>query len=79
VSHVVRVYVNERPVEVVSGSSALDAVRAWNDEIAAQVAAGDRALTDSRGLPIAPDTPLIAGTIIRVVSARQKADRSPEA
>jgi hypothetical protein len=74
----VRVYVNERPVEVAGGSTALDAVRAWNAATADQVVAGDRALTDSRGLPLAADAPIRVGAIIRVVSGRSKPDRAEE-
>jgi hypothetical protein len=78
VSHAVRVYVNERPVEIDETSTALDAVRAWSSDTADQVAAGDRALTDSRGLPLAADTPIRVGAIIRVVSGRPKSDRATE-
>jgi hypothetical protein len=78
VKNTVRVYVNERPVEVDDTSTAIDAVRAWSSETADQVTAGDRALTDSRGLPLAADAPIRVGAIIRVVSGRQNVDRSAE-
>jgi len=48
-------------------------VRAWNADAAAEVVQGIRALTDSRGLALAPDTPLYAGAIVRVVAARDRA------
>jgi hypothetical protein len=69
----VRVYVNGRGLDVPPGSSALDAVRAFDDAVAAQLADGTRALVDSRGLPVAPDTPVHGGAIYRIVSARATA------
>ena len=71
----IRAYVNGRGVEVPVGASAIDAVRAWNIEAAGQVMAGDRALTDSRGLPLDPSTVLAGGSIIRIVSGRRSATR----
>jgi hypothetical protein len=68
----VRAYVNGRGVDVPAGASAIDAVRVWDPNAADQVAAGDRALTDSRGLPLEPGAVLSAGTIIRIVSGRRR-------
>jgi hypothetical protein len=67
-----RVYVNATPVEVSVDATALDAVRHWNAAEADAVAAGDRTITDSRGLPVPASTPLRVGTIVRVVSARAR-------
>ena len=69
-----RVYVNAVPIDVPDGSSALDAVRAWNADAADAVAAGQKVLADSRGLPAAPDTPLHGGAIFRVLPARRRHD-----
>lgn len=71
---VIRVYVNGTGVDVPPGSTALDAVRRWNADAAAEVERGARALTDSRGLPAAPDTPVHGGAIFRLVSARQRGE-----
>jgi hypothetical protein len=51
---------------------AIDAVRAWDTAAADQVMTGDRALTDSRGLPMEPSTVLVAGSIVRLVSGRRR-------
>jgi hypothetical protein len=72
----VRVYVAGRAVEVTPGATMLDAVRAFDDETARLVAAGDRALRDSRGLPLSPASPVFAGAIVRVVSGRGSAGRA---
>lgn len=67
-----RVYVNAVPLDVPDGSTALDAVRAWDAAVADAVAMGEKVLADSRGLPASPDTPLHAGAIFRVLSARRR-------
>lgn len=65
-----RVFVNAAPVDVARGATALDCVRAWRADEADAVATGRRAITDSRGLTIAPATAAQAGSIFRTVSAR---------
>lgn len=74
----VRVFVNAIGVDVRAGASALDAVRQWNPEEADRVARGERVITDSRGLPIAPTAPAPAGAIFRLQPARER-DASSDA
>ena len=74
----VRVYVNSRPVDVDTGGTMLDAVRASDVALGAAVDSGDRALTDSRGLPLDPRAVAYSGAIIRVVGARAKTDPDSE-
>lgn len=66
----VRVFVNGSGVDVPAGSVALDAVQAWNADAAGDVSAGARLITDSRGLPIDPATPMSAGSILRLIAKR---------
>ena len=68
----VRVYVNERGVSVPPGSLARDAVREILPEDAVAIDAGTMRLTDSRGLPIAADTAVVGGMILRVVAVRER-------
>ncbi len=68
----IRVYVNGRGVDVPAGAMAIDAVRASDVNAADQVIAGDRALTDSRGLPLDPSEVLVAGSIVRIISGRRR-------
>lgn len=68
----IRAYVNGRGVDVPHGATAIDAVRAMDSAEADQVLAGERALTDSRGLPLEPSTVLVAGSIVRIVSGRRR-------
>jgi hypothetical protein len=68
----IRVYVNGRGVDVPAGSTAIDAVRVLDAAIADQVDAGDRAITDSRGLPLELSEVLVAGSIMRIVTGRRR-------
>lgn len=65
-----RVFVDGTALSVPHGATVHDAVRAYSASEADAVAAGTRAVTDSRGLPIAPDAPLAGGAVLRVVSSR---------
>ena len=66
----IRVFVNAAPVDVPSGSTALDCVRAWNADEAQAISTGKRAITDSRGLEVDAASPTSAGSIFRTVSKR---------
>jgi hypothetical protein len=67
----IRVYINGRGVDAASGGCALDAVRVWDAQVAAEIEGGRRALADSRGLPLDPATPVFSGLIMRIVSNRE--------
>ena len=66
----IRVFVNATPVDVDAGATALDCVRRWRSDEADAVKAGQRVITDSRGLPIADDSAARAGSIFRTVPNR---------
>ena len=66
----VRVYVNAQAVELPRGSTVEDALREWNADEAAAVARGERAVTDSRGLPASLADAVVQGSILRVVGSR---------
>ncbi len=66
---VLRVYVNGAPVDVRSGATAAEAVAAWDAAVGAQVHAGERAITDSRGIVTPNDGVAYAGAIYRIVRA----------
>lgn len=73
-----RVYVNAVGLTVPAGSTALDAVRAHDPAAADAVVAGQRVITDSRGLPIAATEPAHGGAIYRLASARALRDAVQE-
>jgi hypothetical protein len=68
----IRVFVNASGVDVRPGSTALDAVRAFDASVAQEVVADTRIITDSRGLPIDAATPMSAGSILRVIAKRDR-------
>jgi hypothetical protein len=72
------VYVNASRVDVPAGSSALEAVRAWSADAAAEVSTGGRGIVDSRGLPLDPSSPMSAGSILRLVAVRHRAGADDE-
>jgi hypothetical protein len=74
----VRVFVNATALSVPPGSTALDAVRAWRAEEADAVASGASVVTDRRGLPIAADTRVQAGSIFRVIPNRATGVPAPD-
>ena len=67
----IRVFVNGHGFTIPRGGTVIDAVRAGDADQARAALAGERAVTDSRGLPVALDAPVSGGTVLRVVSARQ--------
>ena len=67
---IIRVFVNGAGLSINRGSTVLDAVRAHDPVLADALIAGTRAATDSRGLPVTPDTSLSGGAVLRIVSAR---------
>ena len=70
----VRVFVNARGYDVPATATALDAVRTADPAEGDAVAAGTRLITDSRGLPVAPETPTYGGVIYRTVANRVRDD-----
>ena len=64
------VFVNGARVLVSAGATVLDAVTAADAEAAAAVRAGTRAVVDSRGIPVAPDTTVSGEFVMRLISAR---------
>lgn len=73
----VRVFVDGTGLDVPRGATALDAVQASGAVAADAVRAGTRVITDSRGLPVAPDAPVVAGAIFRLVAARARDGSAP--
>jgi hypothetical protein len=67
-----RVFVNGVALDLPAAATALDAVRAWRADAADAVVRGDSVITDSRGLPAAADVRVQAGSIFRVIPARDR-------
>ncbi|MCC6931340.1 MAG: hypothetical protein IT359_20295 [Gemmatimonadaceae bacterium] len=71
-SATVRVYVNGRGVDAPANGTPVDAVRLVDAALAEAIVAGERLVTDSRGLPLESNAPVFAGAIFRVVANRQR-------
>jgi hypothetical protein len=67
VTEPIRVYVNERAVDVPPGTVASAAVAALDPGLGAAVAEGRAYVTDGRGIRLGVEAPLAAGAILRVV------------
>jgi hypothetical protein len=67
-----RVFIDAHPVTVPVGATALDAVAVHDPAAASALRAGDRILTDSRGLPFAPETEVQSGAIFRLIPRRDR-------
>ena len=67
-----RVFVNGRGYDAPPGGSVLDAVALHAPADAAAVRAGSLIVTDSRGLPVPGDAPLVNGALLRLVPNRER-------
>ena len=76
-SDAVRIYIDAKPVDASPGCKLIDALALASPEDAEAVRSGKRVITDSRGLPAAPDSEVFAGAIYRVVSSRAAGQTLP--
>jgi hypothetical protein len=74
-----RVFVNGTGLTLARTASVIDAVRAFDGAAADENVRGERAVTDSRGLPLALDAIVSGGLVLRLVSARALRDDGAEA
>jgi hypothetical protein len=75
----VRVFVNGQGYDAAPGGTALDAVTLHDAADASAVREGTMLVTDSRGLPIAADTPLFNGAVLRLIPNRGRDTSDPAA
>jgi hypothetical protein len=75
----VRVFVNGQGYDATAGGTALDAVALHAAGDADRVRAGALLVTDSRGLPIAADTKLFNGAVLRLIPNRERDTSDPAA
>jgi hypothetical protein len=67
-----RVFIDTHGVDVPRGATALDAVSAFDPTAAAALRAGEKILTDSRGLPFDAATEVQSGAIFRLIPRRDR-------
>ena len=70
-----RVFIDAKGIDVPPGATAIDAVEALDPATAMAVRAGEKILTDSRGLPCDMTTELQAGAIFRLIPRRDRSAR----
>jgi hypothetical protein len=68
----VRVFVNERAVDVPPGTDLHGAIAVLDPALAEALVDGRAYATDGVGRPVAPTEPVAAGSIIRVVVSARK-------
>jgi hypothetical protein len=74
----VRVYINDRGVDVPAGTPAETAVTIADPVLAQALAAGAAFITDGRGIPRPPGEPLHQGAILRVIVSSKSGLREAE-
>ena len=71
----IRVFVNATGLELPSEATVADAVAAYDPALSASLESGAAYVTDGRGIEVGGESPLTAGSILRVVvRARRGAD-----
>jgi len=76
VTQSLRVFVNERPVDVPRGATVRDAVGSFDRALAELLATESAYVTDARGLPVDATDPIAeAGAVFRVVVRAQRGPR----
>lgn len=68
----VRVFVNGTGLDAPAGGTALDAVALHSPTDATAVRKGTLLVTDSRGLPVPADSPLVNGALFRLTPNRER-------
>ena len=68
----VRVYFDGKGADAPAQASVIEALDRVDATQAASVRAGEKAITDSRGLPLDSDARVYNGAIFRLVTAREK-------
>ena len=65
----IRVFVNEKPVDVSAPATVADAVTAFDADLGTALLAGTARATDARGIDMAATEPVGPGSIIRILTS----------
>ena len=75
----IRVYLNQRAVDLPAGTLVADAIRLGDAQLTESLTSGKVKVTDGRGLELPLDHPLTNGAILRIiVSSRRGLGDSPD-
>lgn len=69
----VRVFVNERPLELPAGATVGEAVRRFDRDLGERLARGEAYVTDGRGIRVGEAASVHGGAIFRVVVSNRRA------
>jgi hypothetical protein len=75
----VRVFINERGLDVPANATVAEAVSALDAGFTGQLAQGRATITDGRGIAVPLDAPVHAGAILRVVVSARARDQEADA
>lgn len=75
----IRIYINGTPVDVAPGTDVRGALSAHDQALAAGYGAGRARVTDARGIEVAGDQHLSAGSILRVVTRAPRGEGDADA
>ena len=75
----IRIFLNERGLTIPAGSRVREAIAAALPELLPACEAGEAFVTDGRGLPLALEVPLEAGTILRAARRSHRGVAAPDA
>ncbi|MEO7985679.1 MAG: hypothetical protein ABI766_04035 [Gemmatimonadales bacterium] len=74
-----RIYINGAPVDVEPGTDVRGALRSHDEALAAAYEAGRARVTDARGIEVAGEQQLSAGSILRVVTRSSRGEGGSDA
>ncbi len=74
-----RIFINAVPVDVEQGTDVRGAIHAHDPAMEASAVEGAALVTDARGVELALDGPLAAGSILRVILRARRGERDVDA
>ena len=74
----IRVYLNQRGVDLPAGTSVTEAIRLAEPQLSEALASGKAKVTDGRGLDISPDHVLTGGAILRIIVSSRRSGDAPD-
>jgi hypothetical protein len=70
----IRVYLNQRAVDLPAGTLVVDAIRLAEPQLSQSLESGKAKVTDGRGLELPLDQTLTSGAILRIIVSSRRGD-----
>ncbi len=74
----IRVYLNQRVVDLPAGTLVAEAIRIAEPELSQSLESGKARVTDGRGLDLPLDQPLANGAILRIIISSRRGSGDPQ-